>query len=100
MCASPNKRVAIIGAGVVGLTAAKCCLDEGLDIVVYERSDHTGGLWRYQAKEEQSELDDGTATVMASTIINSNKEVSAFSDYPPPEEYPNFMHNSLMVSTV
>lgn len=34
---------------------------------------------------------------MKSTIINSSKEMSALSDYPPPKEAPNYMHNSKMV---
>lgn len=30
---------------------------------------------------------------MKSTVINSSKEMMAFSDFPPKPEYPNFMHN-------
>lgn len=90
-----RKRAAIIGAGVVGVTTAKCCVEENIDVVVYEQSGQTGGLWRYRRDKEP---ENGTATVMHSTVINSNKEVSAFSDFPPPKQYPNFMHNTLMVS--
>ena len=88
-----GKRAAIIGSGVVGVTTAKCCLEEGIDIVVYEKSSYTGGLWRYHSGENE----DGAATVMHSTVINSNKEVSAFSDFPPDETWSNFVHNSKMV---
>ena len=41
------KRVAVIGAGASGLTAIKCCLDEGLEPVCFERSGYIGGLWHY-----------------------------------------------------
>lgn len=29
-----------------------------------------------------------------STIINTSKEMMAFSDYPPPSDFPNYMHNT------
>ena len=31
---------------------------------------------------------------MKSTIINSSKEMMAFSDFPPPREFATFMHNT------
>lgn len=33
---------------------------------------------------------------MASTVVNSSKEMYAFSDFPPPREWPNFTHHSLV----
>lgn len=35
-------KVAVIGAGVSGLTAIKCCLDEVLEPVCFERTDDIG----------------------------------------------------------
>jgi len=40
-------RVAVVGAGVSGLAAVKCCLDEGLDVVCFESRNDLGGLWNY-----------------------------------------------------
>ena len=40
-------RVAVVGAGVSGLAAIKCCRDEGLDVVCFERRNDLGGLWNY-----------------------------------------------------
>jgi len=40
-------RVAVIGAGVSGLAAIKCCRDEGLDVVCFEKRSDLGGLWTY-----------------------------------------------------
>jgi dimethylaniline monooxygenase (N-oxide forming) len=37
-----TKKVAVIGAGASGLTAIKCCVDEGLQPVCFERTDHIG----------------------------------------------------------
>jgi len=35
------------GAGASGLISAKCLLDEGFEVTVYEQEPHLGGLWRY-----------------------------------------------------
>ncbi|XP_054718352.1 flavin-containing monooxygenase 5-like [Uloborus diversus] len=87
-----SKRICIVGGGASGLTAIKACIEQGLTPVCYEWTKNVGGLWRY--REEDIE---GLASVMRSTIINSSKELSAFSDFPPPTEYPNYMHNSKMI---
>ncbi|KAL3069903.1 hypothetical protein niasHS_015638 [Heterodera schachtii] len=82
-------KVCIIGAGVSGLTAIKACIEEGItDIVCYEKTSQIGGLWNYRPDKVEC------ATVMASTVINTSKEMMAYSDFPPPIEFPNFMHHS------
>ncbi|NWV16331.1 FMO5 monooxygenase, partial [Origma solitaria] len=85
----PARRVAIIGAGASGLCALKCCLDEGLEPTCFERSKDIGGLWRFEEHPE-----DGRASIYPSVIINTSKEMMCFSDYPIPEDFPNYMHNS------
>ena len=82
------KRVAVIGAGCSGLTAIKCCIDEGLEPVCFERTNYISGLWHYT-----NEVEEGQACVMKTTVINTSKEMSSFSDFPVPAEYPMFMHN-------
>lgn len=42
------KKIAVIGAGVSGLGAIKCCLEEGLEPVCFEKSNDIGGLWKYK----------------------------------------------------
>lgn len=84
-----RKRVAIVGAGCSGLVGIKCCLDEGLDPVCFELTDHIGGTWYYTKYSK-----DGLACVMKSTVINSSKELMSFSDFPMPKEYPNYMHHT------
>uniref|UniRef100_UPI000B4DAFE4 dimethylaniline monooxygenase [N-oxide-forming] 5-like n=1 Tax=Lonchura striata TaxID=40157 RepID=UPI000B4DAFE4 len=83
------RRVAIIGAGASGLCALKCCLDEGLEPTCFERSKDIGGLWRFEEHPE-----DGRASIYRSVIINTSKEMMCFSDFPIPEDFPNYMHNS------
>lgn len=84
-----KKRIAVIGSGASGLTCIKCCLEEGLEPVCFERSGDIGGLWRFQENPEE-----GRASIYKSVIINTSKEMMCFSDYPIPDHYPNFMHNS------
>lgn len=80
------KRVAIIGAGCSGLAAIKCCLDEGIEPVCFERENDIGGLWNYCDNPKI-----GKGSVYRSCVINTSKEMMAFSDFPPPAEFPTFM---------
>lgn len=82
------KNVAIIGGGISGLISIKCCLEAGLNPTCFEMTTDIGGLWNF----DQNAVE-GKASVMKSTVINTSKEFMAFSDFPPPEEFPNFMHN-------
>ncbi|XP_012871233.1 PREDICTED: dimethylaniline monooxygenase [N-oxide-forming] 1 [Dipodomys ordii] len=86
------KRVAIVGAGVSGLASTKCCLEEGLEPTCFERSEDLGGLWRYTEYVEE-----GRASLYNSVVSNSSKEMSCYSDFPFPEDYPNFVPNSLFL---
>lgn len=83
-----KKRVAILGAGASGLISTKICLEDGLEPVCFEMSSDIGGLWNYKTS-----LIHGKGSVMKSTIINTSKESMAFSDFPAPSEFPNYMHN-------
>lgn len=86
-----TKRIAVIGAGPCGLAAAKSCLEENLDVVIFDKTNDIGGLWCYRDYDKE-----GIPSVMKSTVINTSKEISAYSDFPPPAKFPNFMHNTLM----
>jgi dimethylaniline monooxygenase (N-oxide forming) len=88
-----SMRVAVIGGGVSGLISTKCCLDGGLTSTCYEMTNDIGGLWNYDAN-----VIDGKASVMKSTEVNTSKEFMAFSDFPPPADYPNYMHNSKLLA--
>nr|XP_023422991.1 dimethylaniline monooxygenase [N-oxide-forming] 2 [Cavia porcellus] len=80
------KKVAVIGAGVSGLISLKCCVDEGLEPTCFERTEDIGGLWRFKENVE-----DGRASIYKSVITNTSKEMSCFSDFPMPEDFPNFL---------
>ncbi|NXT25875.1 FMO4 monooxygenase, partial [Syrrhaptes paradoxus] len=84
--------VAVIGAGVGGLASIKCCLDEGLEPTCFERSEDIGGLWRYT-----DSTDSRRVSVYPLLITNTSKEMSCFSDFPFPEDFPNFLPHNLLL---
>ncbi|NXG17209.1 FMO4 monooxygenase, partial [Grallaria varia] len=86
------RRVAVIGAGVGGLASVKCCLDEGLEPTCFERSEDIGGVWRYT-----DSTDDKRVSVYHSVITNTSKEMSCFSDFPFPEDFPSYLPHSLLL---
>uniref|UniRef100_A0A8D0QRL3 Flavin-containing monooxygenase n=1 Tax=Sus scrofa TaxID=9823 RepID=A0A8D0QRL3_PIG len=83
------KKVAIIGAGVSGLASIRCCLEEGLEPICFERSNDVGGLWQFSDHAEE-----GRASIYQSVFTNSSKEMMCFPDFPYPDDYPNYMHQS------
>ncbi len=78
-------RVAVIGAGVCGLAALRCLLEAGLEPVAFERAAGLGGLWNFD-----DSLPDGGTTAYRSLRTNTSKLVTAFSDFPFPDDYPDF----------
>ncbi|XP_067323778.1 flavin-containing monooxygenase 1-like isoform X1 [Anolis sagrei] len=86
------KKVAIVGAGISGLVSLKCCLDEGLEPTCFERSDDIGGIWQFKENVEE-----GRPSIYKSLISNSCKEMSVFSDFPYPEDFPVFLPNARLL---
>jgi len=78
-------RAAVIGAGACGLIAAKCLLDESIEPVVFEQSEKIGGLWNYS-----EDLPDGGSLAYRSLKTNTSRQMMALSDYPFPENLPDF----------
>ena len=80
-----RRSVAVIGAGVAGLAAAKSLLEEGLHPTAFERSKNLGGLWRY---------DDGVAggggPAYRSLQTNISRHAMGYSDHPIPDSFPDF----------
>lgn len=85
---APPLRVAVIGAGVAGLAAARALKTEGLDVVVYEKSDKIGGTWAYDPRVESDPLSlDPNRKIVHSSLyqsLRSNlpRQLMGFSDYP------------------
>ncbi|XP_011090332.1 flavin-containing monooxygenase FMO GS-OX-like 2 [Sesamum indicum] len=85
---APPLKVAVIGAGVAGLTAARALKEEGLQVSVYEKSDRLGGTWVYDPRVESDPLGlDPDREVVHGSLYpslrtNIPRQLMGFSDYP------------------
>lgn len=75
---SAAERVAVIGAGALGLMATKQLAEDGFDVTGFEARPYLGGLWK--------DTDDNSISVHPTTIFNTSKFRAATSDFPFPEE--------------
>ena len=80
---SENPKIAIIGAGPSGLTALKNLVTNGFDVTCFEMNDQIGGNWVYKDKT-------GHSSVFKTTHIISSKKFSEYTDFPMPDDYPDY----------
>jgi hypothetical protein len=73
--------VAVVGAGPSGLVAAKSLKEDGLEPVVFEQADGSGGQWYGPSAH---------SGVWPGMRANTSKTLDAFSDFPPSESVPMF----------
>ncbi|KAF0553692.1 dimethylaniline monooxygenase N-oxide-forming 5-like [Gigaspora margarita] len=85
------KYVAIIGAGIAGLPAIKQCLDNDLIPICFEQNSFIGGLWRNENCEKNK---DPYSTIYKGVLTNTSKEMSTYSDFPIPAEWPIFLNQT------
>ena len=78
-----SARACIIGAGASGMTTAKTLQEHGIAFDCFEKGSHIGGNWRYLN-------DNGQSAAYHSLHINSSKGRSCFSDFPMPDDYPEY----------
>jgi cation diffusion facilitator CzcD-associated flavoprotein CzcO len=62
--------VGIIGAGEAGLVTAKELMQHGLEVSIFEKSDHVGGVWKYSPG----------SVMYASLRTNLPREIMAFDE--------------------
>jgi dimethylaniline monooxygenase (N-oxide forming) len=86
------KKVAVIGAGASGLCSAKRCLEAGLSVTVFEKSDVVGGTWVYTDNVGKDEHGYEVHTSMYQGLrTNLPKEVMGFPDFPVPEQEQSYI---------
>ena len=79
--------VAVIGAGISGLTTLKMLEDYGIEAVCFEASDRIGGNWAFDNPN-------GSSSAYRSLHIDTSKHQLSFRDFPMPEEFPDFPHHT------
>lgn len=85
---APPLTVAVIGAGLAGLLAARALKAEGHRAVVHEKSDRLGGTWAYDPRVESDPLGlDPDREIVHSSLYQSlhtnlPRQLMGFSDYP------------------
>ena len=86
MCRSIN--VAVIGAGVAGLCAARELKREGHRVVLFEKASQIGGTWAYDPRVESDPVSlDPTREIVHGSLYRSlrtnlPRQLMGFSDYP------------------
>ena len=85
------ERACIVGAGSSGLACAKVLAERGVPFDCFEMGSGLGGNWRYGN-------DNGVSSAYASLHINTSKQKMAYSDFPMPEEYPDFPHHTQVLA--
>ena len=82
------KKICVIGAGPSGITAIKNLLDQGLDVVAYDRNHEVGGNWIFQEDESHSSVFETTHIISSKTL--SQYEDFTFDDFGEPvSDYPS-----------
>lgn len=78
----------IIGSGISGLFTLKHLIDEGnTNVLVLDKNPEPFGVWNINNKP----------SVFENTYAVSSKLYMTISDFPIPEEYPEFPHHSLIL---
>ena len=85
MNSSPT--VAVIGAGISGLTTLKMLQDYGIAVTCFETSDRIGGNWAFGNPN-------GSSSAYRSLHIDTSKHQLSFRDFPMPDEFPEFPHHT------
>ncbi|MBD1821240.1 NAD(P)-binding domain-containing protein [Cyanobacteria bacterium FACHB-DQ100] len=84
-------RVCIIGAGSSGIATAKILHQKGIPFDCFEKGSGVGGNWRYLN-------DNGMSSAYKSLHINSSKRNMEYSDFPMPDDYPDYARHSQILN--
>ena len=81
--------VAVIGAGPCGLVACKTLAEWRIPFACYEAGDAVGGHWVIDNSS-------GTSAAYRSLRANTHKGMSRYSDFPLPDEFPDYPSHEQM----
>ncbi len=84
-------KVCVIGAGACGLTTCKTLIEHEIPFDCFDKSDNLGGNWYFNNPN-------GLSSAYRKLHIDTSKSRMQFSDFPMPEEFPNFAHHSQVLA--
>jgi hypothetical protein len=79
----------VIGAGAAGLAVSKYLKTDEIPFDIIEAASEVGGIWISDRKG---------SPMYKNTHLISPKQVQAFSDFPMPEDYPDFPNHKLVLN--
>ena len=79
--------VAVIGAGISGLTSLKALQDYGVPCTAFEAGDRIGGNWAFKNPN-------GRSSAYRSLHIDTSRTAMSFRDFPMDDRYPDFPHHT------
>ncbi len=81
-------RVCVIGVGPSGITMLKHLIDEGIEVVAYDKNKEVGGNWIFSEEETHSSVFETTHIISSKTL--SQYEDFTFDDFDPTiPDYPS-----------
>ncbi|GIZ36591.1 hypothetical protein CKM354_000006100 [Cercospora kikuchii] len=78
-----GRSICVIGAGGLGLVAAKNLLEQGFDVTVFEQANYVGGLWHATTDPNQT-------SVLPESRAVLTKHSCAYTDFPMGEDVDRF----------
>lgn len=81
----------ILGAGSSGIACAKILAQRGIPFDCFEKGSGVGGNWRFGN-------DNGMSSAYESLHINTSRGQMTYSDFPMPENYPDYPHHSQILA--
>jgi hypothetical protein len=82
-------RYCVIGAGAAGITVAKNLKALGIPFDVIERENDVGGNWSFGQPN---------SSVYKSTHLLSSKPMTAYTDFPIPDDYPDYLSHDQVLA--
>lgn len=82
-----REKACILGAGSSGIACVKTLKERGVPFDCFEMGSDIGGNWRYGN-------DNQISSAYRSLHINTSKQKMAYSDFPMPEDFPDFPHHT------
>ncbi|KAF2092607.1 flavin-containing monooxygenase [Rhizodiscina lignyota] len=92
-------KVAVVGAGLSGLSSIKECLTAGFEVEAFEALPHIGGQWAYC--DPDPETGEVYSSIYQGVLLNSCRDSSTFSDFPlDPARYPVYFNHKLFLQYI